>query len=304
VSRIANGASCLPALIPPLSSPTLGRVASKRSHRPTHNFFKRLVDSACGRLGFQLIPSWRAKTLAQSQHLRNLLEQLDIDTVLDVGANVGGFWNLLRTFVGYEGQIISFEPVPEVYDALVMAASRDRSWKGLQVALGDTEGELHINVTQRSTMSSFLSRDVSMLRSHGYEHLLRVTEVVRTQPVRIRTLDSVLKDFFADACDPRIFLKCDTQGYDLKVIAGATRTLQSVLALQIELSIKPIYEGAPHYVAVLEHLSELGFDITAVFPVRRDELSRIVNFDCVMINSRHPAVQALAAKTVCGRTPE
>lgn len=284
----------------PLSSPALD-IAKVRNKSLTRTL-RRVVDRVSCRLGFEVVPLWRAKTLEHCRHLGNLFEQLQINTVLDVGANVGGFWNLLRTYVGYEGRIVSFEPVSEVYELLASTAGRDPLWRGFQIALGDTNGELNINVTQRSTMSSFLSRDESMLRRHGYDHLLKVTEVVRTEAVPLRTLDSLSDQLLTNSHNTRIFLKCDTQGYDLKVIAGATKTLQSVLGLQIELSIKPIYAGAPRYLSVLEQLLELGFDITGVYPVRRDELSRIVNFDCVMVNSRHPVVEKLAAESVRGRT--
>ncbi len=287
----------------PLSSPAQASHAAQKPRSLARHLLKRAADRVSARLGLEIIPSWRAKNLEQSRHLRNLFEQLQIDTVLDIGANVGGFWNLLRTFVDYRGRIVSFEPVPEVYQALAAAAGNDPDWTGLPIALGDSVGELRINVTRRSTMSSFLTPDESMLRSHGYDHLLKVTEVLRTEAVPLRTLDSVYDELFAGRPAARVFMKCDTQGYDLKVIAGAQRSLPSVLALQIELSITPLYEGAPQYVAVLEHLRALGFDMTGVFPVRRDELSRIVNFDCVMINSRHPAVQRLEAQIVRGRTP-
>jgi Methyltransferase FkbM domain len=71
-----------------------------------------------------------------------------------------------------------------------------------------------------------------MLRSYGYEHLLNVTQVVRTEPVAVRTLDSLSGALLDRAQAPRIFLKVDTQGYDLKVITGATRLLPRVLAMQ------------------------------------------------------------------------
>ena len=274
----------------PLKSPSWADVSVPRHRSLPRQMLKRAVERVSARLGLEIIPSWRSETLEQSRHLRHLFQQLQIDTVLDVGANAGGFWNLLRTCVDYRGQIVSFEPVPEVYEALAATAGSDPAWTGYRIALGDSEGELQINVTQKSTMSSFLSPNERMLRSHGYDDLLKVTEVLRTETVPLRTLDSVCDELFADRSDARIFLKCDTQGYDLNVISGGRRRLRSFLALQIELSIRPIYEGAPPYMAVLEHLSGCGFDITGIFPVRRDELSRIVNFDCVMINSKHPAV--------------
>jgi FkbM family methyltransferase len=261
---------------------------------------KHLVTRGAARLGYQVMPLWRLKAFEQCRHLRHLLTQLDVTTVLDVGANTGGYRDLLRRYVGYNGRIVSLEPVRAVFDTLCANASGDAHWTGRQLALGDADGELAINVTSRSTMSSFLSRDESRLQDLGYAHLLNVTQVVATERVPVRRLDGVFAELVAGRGE-RVFLKCDTQGYDLKVMAGAEGSLSSIVALQIELSIKPVYAGAPAYAEVIERMSALGFDVTGIFPVRQDELSRIVNFDCVMINSRHPFVQSLASRLVTGR---
>jgi FkbM family methyltransferase len=268
--------------------------------RPT---LKRLVERGASRFGYEVIPSWRLKAFEHARHLRHLFGQLEIDTVFDVGANDGGYRELLRDFVGFEGRIVSFEPVPDVYAALEKRAATDRKWNGYQMALGDEDGDLDIHVTKRTTMSSFLSRDASRLRSLGYPHLLNVTDVVRTERVPVRRLDTIFDEVTARRTDPRIYLKCDTQGFDLKVMAGARESLRSILALQIELSFKPIYAGAPAYSEVLEQMTGYGFDVTGLYPVRRDELYRIVNFDCVMINSRHPVIVDMAERLVTGRVP-
>lgn len=269
--------------------------------RRVRNVLKRWGGAAAARLGYQVIPSWRVRTLEQSRQLRHMLRQLDIDVTLDIGANEGGYHRLLREETGYTGRVVSFEPVPDVYARLARAAAGDPLWSTHQAALGDFDGELDIHVTRRSTMSSFLQRDDARLRDFGYAHLLNVTEVIRTEPVTVRRLDSVFDDVVPGRRDARIFLKCDTQGFDMQVLAGAERSLAGVMALQIELSIRPIYAGAPGYIEVLQSLNDRGFDILGVYPVRRDELARIVNFDCVMINSRHPSVAALAETLVKGR---
>ena len=263
---------------------------------------KRLVEHGASRLGYRVIPDWRLRSLAHAQHLRQVFELLEVDTVLDVGANVGGYRRFLRAEVGFDRDVVSFEPVPSVYEALVEDAAGDPSWRGMQVALGDADDLRSINVTSRTTMSSFLTRDETRLKGLGYQHLLDVTDVVDVERVPVRRLDSVFDEAVNGRRDARVFLKCDTQGFDLKVIAGAVRSLSSIIALQIELSFKPIYAGAPTYGAVLEQLTGLGFDVTGVFPVRHDELFRIVNFDCVMVNSAHAAVVTLASRIVEGRT--
>jgi FkbM family methyltransferase len=268
--------------------------------RPT---LKRLLQRGASRLGYEVIPSWRLKAFEHARHLKRLLAQLEIDTVLDVGANDGGYRELLRDFVGFEGRIVSFEPVPGVYAALENGAANDPMWKGYQMALGDEDSELDIHVTRRTTMSSFLTRDESRLRSLGYPHLLNVTDIVRTERVPVRRLDAMFDEVTGGRSDARVYLKCDTQGFDLKVMAGARESLRSIMALQIELSFKPIYANAPTYSEVLQRMTAEGFDVTGLYPVRRDELFRIVNFDCVMINSRHPVIMEMAERLVTGRVP-
>ncbi len=275
-------------------------LAAATRFRPT---LRRLVERGASRLGYEVIPSWRLKSFEHARHLNRLFDQLGIDTVLDVGANEGGYRELVRNFVGFDGRVVSFEPVPAVYEALEKGAAGDPHWKGYRMALGDADGELDIHVTQRSTMSSFLTRDELRLRSLGYDHLLNVTHVIRSERVPVRRLDTIFDEVIQGRRDARVYLKCDTQGFDLKVMAGAAESLRSIMALQIELSFKPIYADAPIYSEVLQQMTAQGFDVTGIYPVRRDELFRIVNFDCVMINSRHPAVADLADRLVTGRVP-
>lgn len=241
------------------------------------------------------------RTLQHANDLRRVFEQLAIDTVLDVGANEGGYRRFLREHVGFAGRIVSFEPVSSVYLKLTASSAGDANWKGMPMALGDQDGELPINVSARTTMSSFLRPDMSRLASLGYSHLMQVADVVATEAAQVRRLDTVLDEALDGRTDARVFLKCDTQGFDMKVMAGAAATLPGIAALQIELSFKPIYAGAPAYAEVLAQMTARGFDVAGIYPVRRDELLRMVNFDCLMINSRHHAVLALGER-VTGRS--
>ena len=76
------------------------RLPSATRLRPT---LKRFVEQGASRLGYKVIPSWRLDAFEHARHLRRLFGQLDIDTVLDVGANDGGYRQLLRDFVALTG---------------------------------------------------------------------------------------------------------------------------------------------------------------------------------------------------------
>src|SRR5207249_3929494 len=76
-----------------------------------------------------------------------VLRQHNVDTVLDVGANDGGYGSELMR-AGYSGRLISFEPLPAVRAQLLLRA---RAWPGRwvvapPVALSDRDGSATFNV--------------------------------------------------------------------------------------------------------------------------------------------------------------
>ena len=83
----------------------------------------------------------------------------------------------------------------------------------------------------------------------------------------------------------RLFLKLDTQGYDLEVLRGATATLSRVVALQSEISFVPIYAGMPSWRESIQRIGELGFAVTGIFAVSRDASLRLVEADCVFVRA-------------------
>ena len=87
-------------------------------------------------------------------HLEDFLISRRIDTVLDVGANIGQFAQRIRSH-GYDGRIISFEPVSSVYETLINAARSDPLWETRQLALGDCSGSKLINISKSTVYSSF-----------------------------------------------------------------------------------------------------------------------------------------------------
>ena len=210
-------------------------------------------------------------------HLSQLLPKLGIDCLLDVGANQGQYGIMLRK-AGYRGRIVSFEPVKASFDILKARASRDPHWRVCHYALGAKAGEKTIHVSRSSVMASFLEAT-----DYSHRQFPEGMPVVREEKVRIRTLDQVFGEVTEGLKAPRVFLKMDTQGFDLQVFAGAKRSLPEVRGLQTEISIQAIYEKMPDYLESLAVYTKAGFVMSGLYPVSRDRQTlALIELDCVM----------------------
>jgi FkbM family methyltransferase len=108
-----------------------------------------------------------------------------IDTVIDVGANDGGYGQFLRRG-GYKGVIVSFEPLQDEHERLLGAAEGDRQWfVSPRMALGDDHRDIDINVAGNSTSSSILPM------SSRHELAAPGSRYVGVQSVPMRCLDEV-----------------------------------------------------------------------------------------------------------------
>jgi FkbM family methyltransferase len=211
----------------------------------------------------------------QNAHIFELIKKNNINLVLDVGANIGQFGLDLRK-AGYEGEIISFEPIKECYEQLVSNA--DKNWQIHNYALGDNETTEDINISKKTVFSSIL--ETSDFGKENFSESIGLTE---KQRIQIYKLDDVLHNLTNNINNKKIFLKLDTQGYDSKVLVGATNTLNYVSAIQTEVSCKAIYKDTPAHYETLKKLSDLGFGITGIFPLSHDDQSmELLEFDCVL----------------------
>ena len=111
---------------------------------------KRIVNAA----GYELTRKGNTHNSLEF-HLASIFSKYSIDCVLDVGANSGQYGKFLRE-IGFDGWIISFEPVASVFRQLVDRAKGDEKWICKNVALGDRSELRSINVYSSTVFSSFL----------------------------------------------------------------------------------------------------------------------------------------------------
>jgi FkbM family methyltransferase len=194
-----------------------------------------------------------------------------VGTVLDVGAHSGGFARLLRGPADYQGRIISFEPASATFEELTAAMGADPLWEGHQLALGSSTGSLELHVLDSTDFNS-----LRPVNDFALDRFARSVAGQASERVEVRRLDEVVR--------PRgpTLLKSDTQGYDREVLEGAAGLLDHVVGVVVELSVRPIYEGAPDLIEMLGLLHERGFELCGLYPISRDvDRLRVIEFDGV-----------------------
>jgi FkbM family methyltransferase len=212
---------------------------------------------------------------SQRATLRSILNSHAVDHVIDVGANTGQFGRQVRSM--YSGTISSFEPVSRTFAELAGAIAADKNWNAYPYALGAQSGTRTIHVSQSTLYSSLLKSNDFCVTRFGKKSV-----GAREEPVTMRRLDEVLEEISPGNDREKIYLKLDTQGYDLEVFKGLGAKLQNVVALQSEVSLIPIYENMPHWTESISVYEQAGFGVAGMFPIGWDAGRRIIEYDCVM----------------------
>lgn len=232
---------------------------------------KNLIRNTAHFFGYDVMSLAYSQDYIYDRYLKTALNRYNISSVLDIGANIGGYGELLRS-IGYAGKIHSFEPCSAPYEKLVGLASGDNQWETHKLGLSDKVGQAEINVMAGSELNSLLSPAESSERM----------SVVGRELISLSSLDAL--DIPIDWS--KTFVKIDTQGHDRTVINGGLDRLKVVPLLQTEVSFLPIYQNMPSYRDSLGLLADIGFDVLGMFPVSRDDAGRVREFDCLCLNRR------------------
>lgn len=211
--------------------------------------------------------------------LAALLKAHQIEMVLDIGANRGQFASALFQN-GYAGEIVSFEALPGAHADLSRNASGyGPRWRiAPQGAMGDSDGEVEFFVNAEDATSSLLPAAQSTVdQIPGTQQRQAVT-------VPLFKLDSIASRYGVGT--KPTFIKIDVQGGEALVLAGATKTLNNVAGLSVELSLTQLYERQPLMLDVLQPLLAAGFQIHDIDAAFRDQRTwRLQQVDVVLFRS-------------------
>ena len=202
--------------------------------------------------------------------VRNL-EKFDVTNVIDVGANVGQFGLDIRRH-GFEGQIVSYEPVKETFVSLSQTIKQHQPWKALQLGLGAAESERTINISGNAGLSSSIL-EMGSLHLENFPGSLTVGK----QNISISTIDKQLE--VLGLRPQEIMLKIDVQGFEAEVLKGASQSLSKIPLCYLEVSITPLYEGEISFLPILIELSKFGHEVIDVFRGIKAKDGRLLQLD-------------------------
>ena len=195
---------------------------------------------------------WKDLSSAAKQawvDLREVLAKVKVQTIAYVGAHEGEVaLGMNQIFPRKKFYLI--EPAPETFKKLVENVSPWQNMKCLNLGAGAQEEELDIFVDNFSAASSllpYLEKATQEFPFLGKTH---------TSRIKVKPLDQILQGCGAEEIDMLIM---DVQGYEDKVLQGATLTLRSCKIIISELSLQPLYESSSTFDSVYGRMVREGF---------------------------------------------
>ena len=187
-----------------------------------------------------------------TSYLRKIKSQgLEIKTVYDVGACVGKWTSQMKQSVLFDGDFYLFEGNPVYKDIL----SQQNSF-------------VHIGVLSnpgRETVNFYNGCDT------GDSYYKETTDHYdNRKPITLpcRTLDSVIEE--NNLPIPQ-FLKIDTQGSEIDIMAGAKKVMGKADLVYLECPIIEYNKGSPNIFDYLMLMSSYGYIPTDVLEIHRSE---------------------------------
>ena len=177
------------------------------------------------------------------------LQTLNLQTVLDIGANVGQFVKEIREQLP-EAQIYSFEPIKECFDKLEENMKADKNFKAFNFALGDKDQNLEMHKSSYTPSSSILD----MAETH--KTLFPHTKDSKPEQILVKKLDDIATNL---NLSKNILIKIDVQGFEDKVITGGIETFKKANVVIIENSFVELYKNQSLFDDIYQKLKILGF---------------------------------------------
>lgn len=186
------------------------------------------------------------------------LDDYEINLVFDIGANIGQSGLSLRN-IGYQGRIVSFDPLASAFAELQERTKQDRRWTCEHLGLSDHEGKTMINISSNSQSSSILEMlPLHSQSSHGSSY-------VGKEEINLSTVDLMMKKYCQKG--DRVFLKIDSQGCEKNILEGTKDSFAVIYGIELEMSFLPLYMNAILFSEMHTYMIDKGYSLVSLEPI-------------------------------------
>jgi len=233
-----------------------------------HDSGRRAVNALAALVGVRVVnANWGPRGVFDALR-RTRVQGFAPAIVLDIGAS-NGQWTRECQKIFPAARYVLVDPLERNQHSLLAMANADKRvevWRG---AVGSFAGFIDIY-------------------DHGDQSSALGSAEFSGPPVAVemRTLDSI---FDSTGSSAPALLKADVQGFELEVLRGAPRCLQSVEILVLEVSYRRMYENSALAHEVIAYVGERGFRIYDVCSyLQRPADGALVQSDIVFVRETSP----------------
>ncbi len=171
---------------------------------------------------------------------------------------------------------MAFEPNPTAYNIAVKNCQSNKSIFIQNIALSSQVGDTAFHVTENLVSSSINKIVADFGGINDYKNQLSVKNVIT---VPTKPLDEI------DTGASVLFIKIDTQGHEIEVLKGATKTLQKTSFILVEMSNHDVYIGGCKYYDIDALLRQSHFKLADIIVTSRKAGLLVTEYDAVYFNT-------------------
>jgi FkbM family methyltransferase len=173
-------------------------------------------------------------------------------TIVEVGAFKGH--DTIRLATAFpESRIYAFEPVPELYEALVAATHIYPNITPIQAAVSDRDGMMPLYVSQKPSGKTTQASSLQKPKERLTHSPITFPETIMVPTVNLASWAATHNIKMID------LLWLDTQGHEMTILHSIKNLLPHVRMIYTEVGFTEAYEGQAHADQVIAWLKAEGF---------------------------------------------
>lgn len=248
---------------------------------------KQIIKKIINILGFKISKINNKYKKLSFDDIHKIKINIESPIIFDVGANQG---QSIRRFkkIFPKSIIHAFEPIKEEFDKLQNEFKSDSNIFLNNCALGDSLGEKKFNIMASTGHSSFfkISPNTEWLKIRSKEFGATENEYIKkVVDVKINTINNYCNNNDILKID---ILKLDTQGYEEKILAGASEIIPRIKLIETELMFDNVYEKRLNFYDIEKHILKHNFRLLAIEPLNFSNLLEGYMFcvDAIYLNEK------------------